>query len=205
MANSPQVTGVRRTQLRLETPVAPPTWAVLERELMRANERACEEFFQYYFDERGFIRATARWGGDDGPDDAIENLADWPVLHALGGDEKLMEMSHLAWEGHVKQYTDAKTTDVPFARDGMYYKEFPTINDWLHIGESMSVFNLLGLSHPHAPNFEKRVRRFAGFYMDEDPGAPNYDPERRLIRSMMNGKTLVSVPGQTGDWVGLGW
>jgi hypothetical protein len=198
-----QVTGIRRTQLRLDTPVAPPTWALLERELIRANNRACEEFFHYYFDERGYIRATTRWGGDDGPDDAIENLADWPVLHALGGDDKLMEMSQLAWEGHVKQYTEAKTTDVPFARDGMYYKEFPTICDWLHNGESMSVFNLLGLSEPHAQNFEKRVRRFAGFYMDEDPGAPNYDPEHRVIRSMYNGSRGPLLRKATGvDWAG---
>src|SRR3954449_11785095 len=100
---SGQVTGIRRTELRIETPVAPPTWALLERELLRANNRACEEFFNYYFDERGYIRAIPRWGGDDGADDAIENLAYFPVLHALGGDDKLLAMAELGWEGHVKQ------------------------------------------------------------------------------------------------------
>jgi hypothetical protein len=187
----------------MEAPVAPPTWALLERELLRANDRACEEFFNYYFDERGYIQATTRWGGDDGPDDAIENLAGYPTLHALGCSDKLMEMAELGWEGHVKQYTEAKTTEVDFARDGMYYKEFPTISDWLHIGESLSVFNLLGLSNPYAQNFEKRVRRFAGFYMDEDPGAPNYDPERRIIRSMFNGSRGPMLRKATGlDWAG---
>jgi hypothetical protein len=198
-----QVTGIRRTQLRMDTPVAPPTWALLERELLRANGNACEKFFKYLFDERGYLRCIPRWGGNDGPDDAIENLADWPVLHALGGADSLLEMSELAWEGHVRQYTEAKTTEVDFARDGMYYKEFPTICDWLHNGESMSVFNLLGLSNPNAENFEKRVRRFAGFYMDEDPGAPNYDPERRLIRSMFNGSRGPMLRKATGlDWAG---
>jgi hypothetical protein len=198
-----QVTGIRRTQLRIDTPVAPPAWALLERELIRANNRACEEFFNYYFDERGYIRAVTRWGGDDGPDDALENLADWPVLHALGGADNILQMAELGWEGHVRQYTEAKTTEVEFARDGMYYKEFPTICDWLHNGESMSVFNLLGLSNPHALNFEKRVRRFAGFYMDEDPGAPNYDPKLRLIRSMYNGSRGPMLRKATGlDWAG---
>src|SRR4051794_16590414 len=198
-----RVTGIQRTQLRIETPVAPPTWALLERELIRANNQACEEFYNYYFDEHGYIRATTRWGGDDGADDAIENLADWPVLHALGGDDKLLALSELAWEGHVKQYTEAKTTDVPFARDGMYYKEFPTIIDWLHNGESMSVFNMLGLSNPYALNFEKRVRRFAGFYMDEDPSVPNYDPKHRIIRSMFNGSRGPMLRKATGlDWAG---
>ena len=50
MPSTAQVTGIRRTQLRIDTPVAPPTWALLERELIRANNRACEEFFRYYFD-----------------------------------------------------------------------------------------------------------------------------------------------------------
>ena len=38
-----------------------------------------------YFDERGWLVCVERWGGDDGPDDAIENCNDWPILHALGG------------------------------------------------------------------------------------------------------------------------
>jgi hypothetical protein len=176
---------------------------MLERELLRANNRACREFFDYYFDERGYLRCIPRWGGDDGPDDAIENLTDWPVLHALGGADEILTMAELAWEGHVRQYTEAKTTDVPFARDGMYYKEFPTQCDWLHNGESMSVFNLLGLSNPYAVNFEKRVRRFAGFYMDEEPGAPNYDPKLRVIRSMFNGSRGPMLRKATGlDWAG---
>eukprot|EP01049_Picozoa_sp_SAG25_P006453 SAG25_NODE_486_length_7469_cov_4.137449_2_plen_160_part_00 len=53
------------------------------------------------------------------------------VLHALGGDDELRNMCDLAWEGHIRQYTNAKTTQVPFARDGMYYREFPTMFDWV--------------------------------------------------------------------------
>jgi hypothetical protein len=193
----------RRATVVIDQPMSPPVWAVLQRELLRANQAACEAFFDYYFDTRGFLRCIPRWGGDDGPDDAIENLADWPVLHALGASDTILEMAQLAWEGHVEQYTEAKTTEVPFARDGMYYKEFPTICDWLHNGESMSVFNMLGLSDPYAPNFEKRVRRFAGFYMDEDPQAPNYDPERRLIRSMYTGSRGPMLRKATAlDWAG---
>jgi hypothetical protein len=31
------------------------------------------------------------------------------------------------------------------------------------------------------------MRRFAGFYMNEDPEARNYDPDHRIIRSVLNG------------------
>lgn len=189
--------------LEVDTPMAPPGWALLERELLRANSDACEEFFQRYFDERGFLLCVERWGGDDGPDDAIENCNDWPILHALGASDRVLEMYKTAWEGHLRQYTLAKTVEVPFARDGMYYKEFPVMFDWVHNGEGLTVFNLQGLSDPNDGPFRQRVRRFAGFYLNEDPGAPNYDPEQRIIRSMFNGSRGPLLRKATGlDWAG---
>tara|TARA_Y100001980_G_C14556902_1_gene353021 strand:+ start:107625 stop:109361 length:1737 start_codon:yes stop_codon:yes gene_type:complete len=183
--------------------MSPPTWALLEREVIRANEAACYAFFNKYFDERGYLLAVERWGGDDGPDDAIENVADWPVLHALGASDEILRLYKKAWEGHLLQYTEAKTVDVPFARDGMYYKEFPVMMDWMHNGEGLRVFNLQGLSDPYDNDFQKRTRRFAGFYMNEDAGAPNYDPEHKIIRSMFNGSRGPLMRKATGlDWVG---
>ncbi len=152
--------------LNIDTPMSPPSWALLERELLRANADACEAFFAKYFDERGFLLCVERWGGDDGPDDAIENCNDWPILHALGADDNVLHMYKKAWEGHLRQFTLAKTTEVPFARDGMYYKEFPVMMDWLHNGEGLTVFNLQGLSDPGDLNVQRRVRRFAGLYMN---------------------------------------
>jgi hypothetical protein len=69
--------------LRLETPLAPPAWALLERELLRANFRAREAFSGRFFDGRGYLECIERWGGDDGPDDAIENVNDWPMKYHL--------------------------------------------------------------------------------------------------------------------------
>ncbi len=189
--------------LRIDAPMSPPEWALLERELLRANTAACGEFFDRYFDERGFLLCVERWGGDDGPDDAIENVNDWPLLHALGAPNVILEMYRKALEGHFRQYTLAKTTDVPFARDGMYYKEFPVMFDWQHNGEGSTVFSLQGLSDVENPNFQKRVRRFAGFYMNEDPGAPNYDPQHRIIKSLLNGSRGPLLRKATAlDWTG---
>jgi hypothetical protein len=162
--------------VRIDSPVAPPEWALLERELLRANTEACRDFFSRYFDERGYLACVERWGGDDGPDDAIENCNDWPLLHALGASDEIRAMYRKAWEGHLRQYTEAKTVEVPFARDGMYYKEFPVMFDWQHNNEGLLVFHLMGLSDPESESYDRRLRRYAGFYMNEDPGAPNYDP-----------------------------
>ena len=201
--NSTQPTGVALNRIAVDQPMPPPDWALLERELLKANTAACEEFFGRYFDKRGYLMCVERWGGDDGPDDAIENCNDWPLLHALGADDSVLRMYKKAWEGHLQQYTRAKTTKVPFARDGMYYKEFPVMFDWVHNGEGLSVFNLQGLSDPGDDHFRKRVKRFAGFYMNEDPGAPNYDPEQKIIRSMFNGSRGPLLRKATGlDWAG---
>src|SRR5215469_5447673 len=91
--------------IRVTTPMSPPEWALLERELLRTNAAACEEFFARYFDERGYLRCVERWGGDDGPDDAIENCNDWPHLHALGAPDSVLQLYKKAWEGHLRQYT----------------------------------------------------------------------------------------------------
>ena len=189
--------------LIVNTPQAPPTWALLERELIKAQTSACERFFSKYFDERGYLRCLPRWGGNDGSDDAIENLAGWPVLHALGASDSILEMYKLGWEGHILQYTEAKTVEVELAREGMLYKEFPVSLDWFHHGESMSVFNLQGLSDPEDGAFLTRVRRYAGLYMDEDPTAKNYDPEHKIIRSMFNGSGGPLLRKATAlDWAG---
>src|SRR5438128_1667379 len=58
--------------ITVRTPMSPPAWALLQRELLRANAAACSEFARHYHDERGYLRCVERWGGDDGPDDAIE-------------------------------------------------------------------------------------------------------------------------------------
>ncbi len=189
--------------VRIDTPMPPPEWALLERELLRANSVACEEFYSRYFDDRGYLLCVERWGGNDGPDDAIENCNDWPILHALGAPDRILELYKKAWEGHLRQYTEARTTQVPFARDGMYYREFPVMMDWLHNGEGLTVFNLQGLSDPKDERFRVRVRRYAEFYLGGDPQAPNYDPERKIIRSLLNGSRGPLLRKATAvDWAG---
>jgi hypothetical protein len=191
------------TTLSIRTPMSPPVWALLERELLRANAAACAEFSRRYHDERGYLRCVERWGGDDGPDDAIECCTDWPILHALGGPDHVLKRYKKAWEGHLRQYTAAKTKHVPFARDGMYFKEFPVTFDWLHNAEGLTPFNVQGLSDPYDRLFRQRVRRFAGFYLNEDKGAPNYDPKHKIIRSLFNGSRGPLLRKATAvDWAG---
>ncbi len=180
-----------------------PRWALLERQLLAENVPACREFFQRYFDARGYLQCFVRWGANDGADDAFENFNHWPELHALGADDEILRMFLKGHDGLIKQYTEAKTVEVPSAREGMYYKEFCVQQDWMHHGEGLQLFNRMGLSIPTDPTYQARARRFAGFYMDEDPEAKNYDPVHKIIRSMLNGSRGPMLRKATSiDWVG---
>ena len=194
----------RNADVVVDTPMQPPRWALLERLLIDAQTAATQEFYNRYFDERGYLECYPRWGGDDGPDDAAENFAHWTELYALGAPKVILELYRKAWEGHLRQYTEAKTTHVPFARDGMYYREFPVMFDWAHNGEGFVAFWLEGLTDPYHDEFQRRTRRYAGMYMNEDPiSTRNYDPDRRIIRSMFNGSRGPMMRKTTAlDWAG---
>jgi hypothetical protein len=193
----------RDVSIQIDTRMDPPRWAVLQRRLLADQVPACREFFNKYFDDRGYIQCFVRWGANDGPDDAFENFNRWPELHALGADDDILRMYTKAHDGLIRQYSEARTTEVPIARQGMYHKEFIVQSDWMHHGEGLQLFNRMGLSIPTDATYQQRARRFAGFYMNEDPEAPNYDPARKIIRSMQNGSRGPMLRKATAlDWVG---
>ena len=187
----------------IEAPMSPPVWALLEREVLDANSRAVEEFAAKYVDRRGHLLHTPRWGTLDGPDDAIETYYNWTLLHALGGADSVLELYRKGLEGHLAQYGELRTELTELARNGAYHREFITQSDWFHTGEGMRGFLLYGLSAPEDPVFVKRMQRFAEMYTGEDPLAPNYDPIRRVIRSIWTGSRGPMLrKATTYDWVG---
>src|SRR5260221_13510654 len=131
-----------RTELTIhvKTPMPPPAWALLERELLRYNSIAVEPFAAKYIDERGYLKHTPRWGTLDGPDDAIETLWNWTLLHALGGTDKVLELYKKGLEGHLLQYNELRTVKTELAAHGAYHKEFITMSDWFHTAEGMRGF-----------------------------------------------------------------
>lgn len=189
--------------LAVATPMTPPAWAVLQRRLLTANTAACEAFYAKYIDARGWLRVFARWGANDGPDDAAEATNDWALLHALGAPDRIGTLYRRSWEGHLRQYTAARTVDVPIARAGMYFREFPVQMDWQHNAEGLTTFNGMGLSNPRDPKLIERTMRYADFYTGRDPTVRNYDAKLRIVRSLMNGSRGPKLDRATElDWAG---
>ncbi len=193
-----------QTVIPIDTPMSPPGWALAERALLKANADAAAEFAAKYTDARGYLRCVERWGGNDGPDDAMENFHNWTLLCALGGPQSVLDLYRKIWEGHLEQYTKARAPGIEMAENGMYYKEFITSFDWEHIGEELAAFHFYSLAAPDDPIYLQRVRRFAGFYLNEDPEAPNYDPKYKIIRSLHNGSRGPKLtPASMEDGGGL--
>ena len=94
----------------------------------------------------------------------------------------MLEYSHRTWEGITRQFTRYDSGHG----HPMIVKEYEQGYDWMHQGEGYLFFYLLCLADPTEKNIE-RAKRYAGFYLNEDPEAPNYDAERKLIRCAHNG------------------
>ena len=94
--------------LHITAHMDPPRWAVLERQLLADNVPACREFFNKYFDDRGYLQVFVRWGANDGPDDAFENFNHWPELHALGAGDDILQMYLKGHEGLLARVHDER-------------------------------------------------------------------------------------------------
>lgn len=190
--------------IELSEPAPAPQWAVAERALLAEASAATDVFYGRYVDDRGYLKCLERWGGNDGADDAMENFEGWTLLYALGGDENVLSLYEKAWEGHLKQFTEAKIPGIEMAENGMYWREFVTSFDWEHTGEALAAFHLYALARPDNARYSERVRRFADFYTGRDPEADNYDTERHLIKSVHNGSRGAKLtPASEMDWGGL--
>ena len=191
------------TTIAIDQLMPAPAWALAQRALLAANADGVQEFADKYVDARGHLRGPAHWGISDGPDDAVEPIRNWPLAHALGGAESIIDTWDKVWEGHLEQYSRTKVPEVAVAKDGIYYREFTPSFDWEHISEGLAGFYFSGLSRPLDPRYAIRLRRFAGFYLNEDPAAPNYDPKLKIVRSLFNGSRGPTLtPATPDDWDG---
>ena len=190
--------------LVLDQTTEPPPWAVAERLLIEAASDGVQAFFDRFVDDRGYLKCVERWGGNDGADDAMENFGGWTLLYALGGRDSVVDLYKRAWEGHIRQYTQARVPGIEMAEQGMYRREFVTSFDWEHTGEALAAFHLYGFAAPGDALYRARTTRFADFYTGDDPDADNYDRDLRIIKSLHNGSRGAKVtPATEMDWGGV--
>ena len=119
----------------------------------------------------------------DGLDDAYESFHNWPLFYLLGGDDRLLEASNREFNAITLQFTRYQSGHG----HPMVVKEYEQGYDWMHQGEGYVFFYLLCMADPTNTTNRRRARRFAGFYLNEDPEALNYDEQHKIIKSPHNG------------------
>ncbi|MBE7500277.1 MAG: hypothetical protein HS113_08215 [Verrucomicrobiales bacterium] len=168
----------------------PPEWALWQRHLLDQMWPATEEFVAKYTRPDGSLIWREEWPGMDGSDDGYESFYNFPLYYALGGPDPLLPLARRLWDAVTRQFTAY----------GQVHKEFDGYYDWMHHGESYVNFYFFGLADPGLAEIRTRSRRFAGFYLNEDPEAPNYDPVHRLIRSPLTGSRGPRFVTTAEDW-----
>ena len=193
----------RDTPILINKDMPAPAWALAEREMLQAAADGARLWVERYVKPDGSVNVPERWGVTDGPDDIMETVRGWPLVYAMGAPESVADAYEKVWEGHLRQFGRAKIPTVELAKDGIFVKEFPPSFDWEHTGEGLQAFYWHALGRPNDPTNLARARRFAGFYLNEDPAAPNYDPKLKIIKSLFNGSIgPITRPVTPVDWDG---
>jgi hypothetical protein len=156
-----------------------PEWAIMQRHLMNTIEDAAPQYVKKFTQKDGTPYGKGPY------DDVYEMFFNWPEMYAMGGSEYLFETA-------LKSYNAITLNGSAYVKDSIdynhqLYKEFPRKDDWFHISEGITLFYNLGLGDPKLSENVKRAKRFAGFYMNEDPEAQNFNTEHKTIKSIFTG------------------
>lgn len=171
-------------------PTHPQEWALAQRNLIGTMNEAAPLFQARYTRSDGSFIWRQEWPGFDGSDDGYESYHNWPLFYALGGSADLYPRSRFLWEAVTRQFTEY----------GQIRREFDAGYDWMHHGESSLLFYYFGLCEAANPLDIGRARCFAGMYDGSDPVAPNYDGDRKQMRSPINGSCGPRTQNQWEDW-----
>ena len=153
-----------------------PSWAVWERRLFDALDQSVYPFLAHFARDNGEFIWQDEWSGGS-CDDFYEPFFNWPLVYLMGGGDHLLGLAERQWEAITGQLT----------RLGAVHKEYGVKEDNFHQSESDIFFYNLCLADPDQDKRRQRAQRFAGFYLNEDRSAVNYDPEHKIVRSPYNG------------------
>ncbi|MDP6596802.1 MAG: hypothetical protein QGI86_13140 [Candidatus Poribacteria bacterium] len=165
--------------------IEPPQWAILERSLIDLMNGSVDPVMERYVRPAGSVLwpTSEDFSSIDGLDDTYESFHNWPLFYLLGGGDHILEYSHRTWEGITRQFARYDTGHG----HPMVVKEYEQGYDWMHQGEGYLFFYLLCMADPTNEKNLERAERYAGFYLNEDPEALNYDTKKRLIKCAHNG------------------
>ena len=176
-ATIPGLVEVKATQVS-----PPPGWALMERQLMKLMEGAVQPMVDKYAEKGG-----AFYFADD-VDDLYERVYNWGLFYAMGADRQVLDLALQQWNATTRFFADDIVSRVhkrfqSQIHNEYYNQEVPGASEWHHQGEGNMAFYHFGLADPTISENVRRAKRFAAMFIDEDPEAPNYDPQHKIFRN----------------------
>ena len=171
---------------------APPEWALLQRHLMEVNEQNATLVLEKHCAPGGMPYYA------DDIDDYFEIVCNWGLLYAMGARKQVFEEGMSLWNASVRTNSIPRGNPVfkwmlPQLHNDYYCmapQEESTwipgrrmVNEWHHQSEGNMALYGFGLADPTVPELRDRSTRFANMFVGEDPEAPNWDAEHKIIRS----------------------
>lgn len=179
--------------VELEEKMEAPSWAQKQRRLLELNEELARVFEEAYLTSEGHIRVEMEHGGGlFAPDDVLETLYKLPMHYALGGGEDTWRVFWKTWRGTTEQGTEMD----------LYVNELPKYLDWHHNGEHLEGFWLGALCAPHDEQYRRLALKYASLWDGSEREHQNYDPENKIIPSILHGGAGPQFNPTVADWHG---
>ena len=169
----------------------PPPWAVRQRYIITRMNGVADPFVKRCTRHDGTLEFRTPWTGMDGTDNAYETFLSFALFYLVGGGAHVRDLAQTEWETITRQFTAYGTVD----------REFVAGFDWFHHSESYTYLSYLALADPDHVLNRQRAVRFAAMYIGEDPLAPNWDAERRMIRAPLNGSRGPRFVSSPTEWI----
>ena len=176
----PEMVSIKATDI-----CAPPGWALMERNLISLMEEAAPMMVKKYTEPGGALYFAEDF------DDLYEQFYNWCLFYGIGADESLLNFALQEWNATTRISDDSfnhrlRHNDFTKVFRPSMHNEFWNLAqamEWHHLGEGNMAFYDFGVACPTVSENVRRARRFAAMFIGEDPEAPNYDPEYKILRS----------------------
>lgn len=177
--------------IEITTPLEPPSWAVKQRRLLTLSARATALMNDLCFAPDGsFLGRYVHGGGNLAPDDTFEFAGKGPLLHACGADDAVLEQWWRMYRASLRQCRE----------QGLFADDMCKFLDWHHNGEHYQSFWTAAICLPHDPEYRALLLKYAGFYDGTNPAVPNYDPNHKVVRSILHGGAGPVRVARRTDW-----
>lgn len=185
--SSPGMVAIKATDI-----VAPPTWALLERKLIRLMEEAAPLMVKKYAEPGGVLYFV------DDLDDLYEVCYNWGLFYAIGANDELLNLALRQWNATTRSRDDRFINPARPRFRAQVHNEYYNLrqpddwhpgnrlcSEWHHMGEGNMAFYDFGVACPTVSENVRRARRFAAMFIGEDSEAQNYDSKYKILRSPM--------------------